>query len=242
MIVVIVTLGYLSQTVFSKTVQERNAVTAMKNRIREDLARQSVGADGKPLSPERRALAEAYAEGQVEQTGDNGDLLRFSFDAATLYTGPRVKGSNGALSDNGRKLIRGFGQFLLQYRRPGEPPGEGLFKRISVQGNCDPNESEGQKDDELWRISQDRAREVVLNLANDKEGAKDVEKLDMSVLEATGRGAWDTNRIPSPKRTTDETIPLRKHRVDIVIVFAGDKAAKYAKSAALKTTADQSSE
>lgn len=225
--VVVVTLGFLSQVIFNKQVRERQAVTRLQTFLQTKVAEaeQDMAQTQKTTDPKHPLVARIRPKEPV------GDLQRFSFDGSIMYT----PGDNSTtLTEEGRKLITEFGNVLHKYEGDKDHPGEGLFKRLSVQGNCAPQENPNKRpgdpgdpgDVEQWRISQARSLQAAIILHKDC-------KINPQLIEATGRGAWDKSTIqqlpgsasPEEKRMAR----LKDRRLDIVIFYSGPLAVTYEK-------------
>lgn len=197
MTLVVVTLGFIYQSVYSKEVIQRIAVQNLQKHLRDEL---------------RNSIQNSMPEGSnlIREVPPDGDLQRFTFDGSYLYE-KEIKKEATSLTKSGRMLLTQFGQLLHKYEGDVDHPGHGLFKRISVQGNCDASEGD---DDTVWRISQARAREVAEILQRDC-------KINGELIEATGRGSWDKSTLSRDS--------LKNRRVDIVVYYSGVNAVEFEK-------------
>jgi hypothetical protein len=194
MILVLVTLGFIYQNVYNDEVIQRLAVQRLQGLLQKDFY-------GGLDDGQRRFAIEKFKD---------GDLQRFTFDGAYLYN-KGVNEESSKLNNSGRMLLVKFGKVLHEYEGDSTRPGYGLFKRISIQGNCDKSEGD---DDTLWKISQARAREVAEIFQRDC-------KINPELIEATGRGSWDKSTLSSDM--------LKNRRLDIVVYYSGARAVEFEK-------------
>lgn len=215
-VLLILIMAFVYQSISTNRLQERIAIEQFQKSFNTDCQKPST------TDADQERLHEAFQQKRIVCTYVDGDLQRFWFDSSLFYqSGSVAIAPNDASKDKWRVLIA-FGKALARYQGTKRDPDTGLYngmyKRIEINGNAD--RSEGN-DAQVWYDSLARAQEAALVLQN-RAG------IHPDLILATGSGCWVR---PKPIGNASDKQPnaLKYKRLEIVVVYAGQLAVKYAK-------------
>lgn len=208
-LILILILAILHQTVSSSRLIERMAISQLQQQLLTEISTQASG------SSKTAILNKAYHQGQIKQTWVDGDLQRFRLQGKIFFD----HGKATLSSAQAKQILTAFGEILRSHEGNLNDPGSGLYKRIIVEGHADRSEGDNGQ---VWSLSLERASQGTSVL-------QQAAGLSPLLIEASGRGCWDNNTIVThsmtPQQASDVTADNR--RLEIVIVFSGERSMEY---------------
>lgn len=218
-VLLILIMAFVYQSISTNRLQERIAIEQIQKNLLADCRSAS------KTDPDQERLYDAFQQKRIVCTYTDGDLQRFWFDSSLFYSSvnpqPLSVGAAQKPDDKWRVLVA-FGKALARYQGTRRDPDTGLYngmyKRIEINGNAD--RSEGN-DAQVWYDSLARAQEAALTLQNQAG-------IHPELILATGSGCWARPKLISPE-IDHQPNALKNKRLEIVLVYAGQLAVKYAK-------------
>jgi cell division protein FtsI/penicillin-binding protein 2 len=211
-VLLILIMAFVYQSISTNRLQERIAIEQLQKRLNADCQKSST------TDRDQELLHEAFEKKQIVCTYTDGDLQRFWFDSSLFYQAGKAPVAN----EDKWRVLAAFGKALSRYQGTQRDPAtglyNGLYKRIEVNGNAD--RSEGS-DAQVWYNSLARAQEAAVIL-QDQSG------IHPELILATGSGCWVRPK-PMDHVTSKQSEALKNKRLEIVVVYAGQLAVKYAK-------------
>lgn len=207
-VLLLMMLAVLHQSISSNNVLKRLAIQELQDRI------------GKSKDPKQHSelendpvLYKALQNNDLLETQRDGDLQRFWLNGELCFT----DNDPTHLSADGRNLIQHFSAILARHQGPSSSPENGWYKYILVEGHADRSEGDPQQ-----------VAELSFARALDTESCMESAHLSNVLIKAYPRESLDPwfKYFSEQQLSCMTKVPhlLRNRRVEIVIVYSGDRA------------------